>query len=194
MKRNTLFKTLLFCSIIVSAFLSSCDNKTQQFIEGKDVVCDSLLLFSNRQFTLVSDTIFNKCSVLLWIDSTRCSQCELERLDNYEVFSSHCEQIIGKEGRMKVIISPSEQYGLGLLINDVQYLNHSFDVIIDYKNIFPSLFNCNDRLLMVLKDDHIVKFYRMENTESDAYKMRECLDYLKQMYDEDQNNYHDKKH
>ena len=75
----------------------------------------------------------------------------------------------------------------------MKYLNHSFDVMIDYKNYFTSFFNCNDRLLLVLKDGRVLKYYCMENTEGDAYKMRECLDYLKQMYDEKQNNHHDKK-
>jgi len=92
--------------------------------------------------------------------------------------------MLGKEGRMKVIISLSEKYDLGLLINDVQYLNCLFDPIIDYKNLFPSVFKCNDRLLLILMDGRVIKYYQMENNEGDAYKMRDCLDYLRQMYKE----------
>jgi len=185
----------LSCLTIISVFLSSCRNgNVEQDIEGNKLECDSLLLFKNREYFLVSDTIFKDVSVLLWIDSTKCSQCELERLGNYESFSSHCEKIMGKESRLKVVISLSEGYGLGYLINDVKYLNHSFDVMIDYKNIVTSLFNCNDRLLLVLKEGRVLKYYRMENTEGDAYKMQECLDYLKRIYDEEHNRYHDKKH
>lgn len=185
----------LSCLTIISVFLSSCINgNEEQGLEGDKLECDSLLLFKNREYFLVSDTIFKDVSVLLWIDSTKCSQCELERLGNYESFSGHCEKIMGKDSRLKVVISLSEGYGLGYLINDVKYLNHSFDVMIDYKNIFTSLFNCDDRLLLVLKDGRVLKYYRMENTEGDAYKMQECLDYLKRIYDEEHNRYHDKKH
>ncbi|MBR5159542.1 MAG: hypothetical protein IKW84_08180 [Bacteroidaceae bacterium] len=91
---------------------------------------------------------------------------------------------MGKNGRIKVVISLSQQYGIGYLINDVKYLNNSFDVMIDFKNIFPSLFSCNDRLLFVLKDGRVIKYYQMENNEGDAYKMRDCLDYLRRMYKE----------
>ena len=65
--------------------------------------------------------------------------------------------------------------------------------MIDYKNRFTSFFNCNDRLLLVLKDGRVLKYYRMGNTEGDAYRMKECMDYLKQMYEE-QYDHHDKKH
>lgn len=176
----------LSCLAVISAFFSSCNygNKMQQGIVGKELDCDSLLLFKNREYYLVSDTVFKDVTVLLWIDSTKCSQCELERLENYESFSSHCEMIMGKKGRIKVVISLSEQYGIGYLINDVKYLNHSFDVMIDYKNTFTSLFDCNDRLLLVLKDGCVLNYYRMENTEGDVYRMRDCLDYLKKMYKE----------
>ena len=181
---KSIIKGISSCLIVFSAFLISCGyhNKSQQGIVGKKLVCDSLLLFKDREYYLVNDTIFKDVSVLLWIDSTKCSQCELERLGNYESFSNHCERIIGKEGRIKVVVALSDQYGIGYLINDVKYLNHSFDVMIDYKNIFSSLFDCNDRLLLVLKDGRVLKYYRMENTEADAYKMRECLDYLRQIY------------
>lgn len=177
---------LLYCVTIISVFLSSCNNGKMgdKEIVGTDLMCDSLLLFKNREYSLVNDTIFKDATVLLWIDSTRCSQCELERLGNYESFSSHCEKIMGKNGRIKVVISLSQQYGIGYLINDVKYLNHSFDVMIDFKNIFPSLFSCNDRLLFVLKDGRVIKYYQMENNEGDAYKMRDCLDYLRRMYKE----------
>ena len=183
---KNIIKGMLTCLIVFSAFFFSCVNssKSQQDIVGKKMVCDSLLLFKDREYYLVNDTIFKDISVVLWIDSTKCSQCELERLGNYESFSSHCERIMGKEGRIKVVVALSEQYGIGYLINDVKYLNHSFDVMIDYKNIFTSLFDCNDRLLLVLRDGCVQNYYRMENTEADAYKMRECLDYLKQMYED----------
>ena len=184
MERKQIFKVVFFCITIISAFLTSCSNKSNQEIVGKKVVCDSLLLFRDREFSLVSDTIFKRTSILLWIDSTRCSQCELEHLGNYESFNNLCEKILGKEGRMKVIISLSEKYDLGLLINDVQYLNCLFDPIIDYKNLFPSVFKCNDRLLLILMDGRVIKYYQMENNEGDAYKMRDCLDYLRQMYKE----------
>lgn len=183
---KSVIKGMLSCLIVFSTFFFSCNysNKSQQGIVGKKLVCDSLLLFKDREYYLVNDTIFKDVSVLLWIDSTKCSQCELERLGNYESFSNHCERIIGKEGRIKVVVALSEQYGFGYLINDVKYLNHSFDVMIDYKNLFTSLFDCNDRLLLVIKDRVVLKYYRMENTEADAYKMRECLDYLRQMYED----------
>lgn len=185
----------LCCLTIITAFLLSCnyEKRSQQVFVGKKLDCDSLLLFKNREYFLVSDTIFKDVSVLLWIDSTKCSQCELEHLNNYDSFNSLCRKAMGKECSLKVVLSLSEQYGMGYLINDVKYLNHSFDVMIDYKNYFTSFFNCNDRLLLVLKDGRVLKYYCMENTEGDAYKMRECLDYLKQMYDEKQNNHHDKK-
>lgn len=186
----------LCCLTIITAFLLSCnyENRSQQVFVGKKLGCDSLLLFKNREYFLVSDTIFKDVSVLLWIDSTKCSQCELEHLYNYDSFNSLCRKAMGKECSLKVVLSLSEQYGIGYLINDVKYLNHSFDVMIDYKNYFTSFFNCNDRLLLVLKDGRVLKYYCMENTEGDAYKMRECLDYLKQMYDDKQKNHHDKKH
>lgn len=183
---KSVIKGMLSCLIVFSTCFFSCNysNKSQQGIVGKKLVCDSLLLFKDREYYLVNDTIFKDVSVLLWIDSTKCSQCELERLGNYESFSNYCERIIGKEGRIKVVVALSEQYGFGYLINDVKYLNHSFDVMIDYKNLFTSLFDCNDRLLLVIKDGVVLKYYRMENTEADAYKMRECLDYLRQMYED----------
>ena len=186
---------LASCLIISLTFLLSCNvnNSTRQEIEGKKLVCDSLLLFKDREYSLVSDTVFKGVSVLLWIDSTKCSQCELERLGNYDSFNSLCQKNMGKECSLRVVISLSELYGIGYLINDVKYLNHSFDVMIDYKNRFTSFFNCNDRLLLVLKDGCVLKYYRMENTEGDAYRMKECLDYLKQMYEE-QYDHHDKKH
>ena len=190
---NRLIMRLLFCLTFISVYLSSCNygNKGQG-IEGNKLDCDSMLLFKNREY-LVSDTIFKGVSVLLWIDSTKCSQCELERLSNYDSFNSLCQTTMGKECSLRVVISLSELYGIGYLINDVKYLNHSFDVMIDYKNRFTSFFNCNDRLLLVLKDGRVLKYYRMENTEGDAYRMKECLDYLKQMYEE-QYDHHDKKH
>ena len=188
-------KVILFCSIVLSSFYLSCSyNNNQLGVVGKKLVCDSLLLFKEGEYYLVNDTIFKDVSVLLWIDSTKCSQCELEHLGNYDSFSSHCERILGKPGRIKVVIALSEQYGIGYLINDVKYLNHSFDVMIDYKNYLTSLFDCNDRMLLVLKDGCVLNYYRMENTQSDAYKMSECLDYLKQMYDQEQYKFHDKKH
>ena len=188
---KSMIKGLLSFLIVSSAFFLSCSyrNKSQQGIVGKKLVCDSLLLFKDREYNLVNDTIFKDVTVVLWIDSTKCSQCELERLGNYESFSNHCERIMGKEGRIKVVIALSEQYGIGYLINDVKYLNHSFDVIIDYKNLFTSLFDCNERLLLVLKDGCVLNYYRMENTEGDAYKMSECLDYLKKIYEEQNCNY-----
>ena len=180
----------LSCLTILTIFLSSCNfgNKEQK-IEGKKLVCDSLLLFKDWEYSLVSDTIFKGVSVLLWIDSTKCSQCELERLDNYDSFNSLCRKTMGKECRFRVVISLSELYGLGYLINDVKYLNHSFDVMIDFKNYFSSLFECNDRFLLVLKDGCVLKYYRMENTEGDAYRMDDCLNYLKKMYEEQYNNH-----
>lgn len=184
MERRLIFKMFIVCVTIISAFLSSCNYNSRQEIVGKKVACDSLLLFRNRNFSVVSDTVFKNTSVLLWIDSTKCSQCELEHLGNYESFNDHCEKILGKEGRMKVVISLSGTYSIGQLINDVQYLNLSFDPIIDYKNLFPSVFNCNDRLLFVLKDGRVIKYYHMENNEGDAYKMRDCLEFLRQMYKE----------
>ncbi|MBR5706002.1 MAG: hypothetical protein IKX55_00345 [Bacteroidaceae bacterium] len=185
---------LLCCLTVIPAILSSCNdgNKSQQGIIGKKLDSDSLLLFRNREYTLVNDTVFKDVTVLLWIDSTKCSQCELEHLGNYEAFSSHCEKIMGKECSLKVVISLSELYGIGYLINDVKYLNHSFDVMIDYKNRFTSLFECNDRLLLVLKEGRVLKYYSMENTEGDAYRMQDCLDYLKQLYVEEQKKNHDK--
>lgn len=191
--RKVLFR--LFCLTFIVVSLSSCKygNKLQNGGVGNKLACDSLLLFKNREYYLVSDTVFRDISVVLWIDSTKCSQCELERLGNYDSFNSHCQKIMGKEASLKVVISLSELYGIGYLINDVKYLNHSFDVMIDYKNTFTSFFNCNDRLLLVLKDGCVIKYYQMENTESDAYKMKECLDYLRRLYEE-QNNYHDQKH
>lgn len=187
MNRCFFFKWMICCLTVITILFSSCHYriKPKQDIVGKKLVCDSLLLFKDRNYSLVNDTIFKDVSVLLWIDSTKCSQCELERLCNYESFSSYCEKIMGQNGRIKVVISLSELYGIGYLINDVKYLNHSFDVMIDYKNYFTSLFNCNDRLLFVLKDGRVINYYRMENTEVDAYKMKECLDYLRQMYDEE---------
>lgn len=185
MERKGYLKAFLICAALIPTLFLSCNHNNQKDIIGKKVVCDSLILFRNREFSLISDTIFKKTSILLWIDSTRCSQCELEHLGNYVSFNNHCEDILGEEGKMKVVISLSEQYGIGLLINDVQYLNHSFDPIIDYKNLFPSIFGFDDRLLLVLKDGRVVNFYRMENTEGDAYKMRDCLDYLKHMYAEE---------
>lgn len=188
---KSIIKGLLSCLIIFSAFFLSCSyrNKGQQGIVGKKLVCDSLLLFREREYNLVNDTIFKDVSVVLWIDSTKCSQCELERLGNYESFSSQCERIMGQKCCIKVVIALSEQYGIGYLVNDVKYLNHPFDVIIDYKNIFTSLFGCNDRLLLVLKDGCVLNYYRMENTEGDVYKMSECLDYLKKIYEEQNCNY-----
>lgn len=184
------------CLTVISVFLSSCNdgNRSQHGIIGKNLDCDSLLLFRDREYTLVNDTVFKDISVLLWIDSTKCSQCELEHLSNYDSFNSLCRKIMGKGCSLKVVISLSEFYGIGYLINDVKYLNHSFDVMIDYKNRFTSLFECNDRLLLVLKDGCVLKYYRMENTEGDAYRMQDCLDYLKQLYVEEQNKNHDKKH
>jgi hypothetical protein len=179
---------------IIPAFLSSCisGNRSRQDIVGKKLVCDSLLLFKDRDYTLVNDSIFKDVSVMLWIDSTKCSQCELERLINYDLFSSQCEKILGKEGRIKVVISLSESYGLDYLIDDVKYLNHSFDVLIDYKNRITSMLGCNERLLFVLKDGIFIKYYHIENAEVDAYKMKDCLDYLENIYEE-QHDYHDKK-
>ena len=193
MKRELL--RLAFCLIISLPFLLSCNlnNDTRQEIEGKKLVCDSLLLFKDREYSLVSDTLFKSVSVLLWIDSTKCSQCELEHLGNYDSFNSLCQKTMGKDCSLRVVISLSKIYGIGYLMNDVKYLNHSFDVMIDYKNIFTSLFGCNERLLLVLKDGRVLRYYRMENTEGDAYRMKECLDYLKQMYEE-QYDHHDKKH
>ena len=187
---------LLSCLTICCVFLSSCNNGNgnQQEIVGKKVVCDSLILFKDREYTLVNDTVFKDVTVLLWIDSTKCTQCELEHLSNYDSFNSLCQKTMGKECSLKVILSLSELYGIGYLINDVKYLNHSFDVMIDYKNILTSLFKCNDRLLLVLKDGRIIKYYQMENTEGDAYKMIDCLDLLKKLYDEKQNKYHDQIH
>lgn len=184
---------ILSCLTIGWAFFLSCNNGNgnQQEIVGKKLACDSLLLFKDGEYSLVNDTIFKNVSVLLWIDSTKCSQCELEHLDNYDSFNSLCQRTMGKECGLKVVISLSELYGIGYLINDVKYLNHSFDVMIDFKNIFTSLFNCNDRLLLVLKDGLVIKYYEMENTEGDAYRMRDCLDFLKQLYNEKQNKYHD---
>lgn len=182
MKREIL--KLLSCLTVFSVFFLSCKDycKSQQGIVGKKLDCDSLIMFKDKEYSLVSDTIFNDVSVLLWIDSTKCSQCELEHLGNYDFFNNHCQKIMGKKSSLKVVISLSEQYGIGYLINDVKYLNHSFDVMIDYKNAFTSLFNCNDRLLLVLKDGTVMKYYRMDNTQGDVYKMEKCLDYLKQIY------------
>ena len=184
---------LLYCLTVCWVFLSSCNNgsENQQDIVGKKLVCDSLLLYKDMEYSLVNDTIFNDVTVLLWIDSTKCSQCELEHLSNFDSFNSLCRKTMGSS--MKVVISLSEIYGIGYLINDVKYLNHSFDVMIDYKNYFSSLFNCNDRLLLVLKEGRVIKYYQMEYTEGDVYKMRDCLDYLKQLYYEKQNKYHNRK-
>ena len=192
MKRS--FTLMLCCMTIIPAFLSSCisGNRSRQDIVGKKLVCDSLLLFKDRDYTLVNDSIFKDVSVMLWIDSTKCSQCELERLINYDLFSSQCEKILGKEGRIKVVISLSESYGLDYLIDDVKFLNHSFDILIDYKNRITSMLGCNERLLFVLKDGIIIKYYHIENAEVDAYKMKDCLDYLENIYEE-QHDYHDKK-
>lgn len=186
---------ILSCLTICWIFISACNkgNVNQQEIVGTQLVCDSLLLFKDREYSLANDTIFKDVTVLLWIDSTKCSQCELEHLSNYDAFNILCQKTMGKECSLKVVISLSELYGIGYLINDVKYLNHSFDVMIDYKNRFTSLFDCNDRLLLVLKDGLIIKYYQMENTEGDSYKMRDCLDLLKQLYDEKQNKYHDRK-
>ena len=184
MKRSIV--SILCCLTVISTVFSSCNHSNSKHdITGNKLECDSLILFKDREYCLTSDTIFKDVSVLLWIDSTKCSQCELERLGNYESFSSHCEKILGKDGRLKVVISLAEQYGIGYLINDVKYLNHSFDVMIDYKNYFTSFFNCDGRLLLVLRDGYVLNYYRMENAEGDVYKMQDCLDYLKRIYDEE---------
>lgn len=172
---------MMSCVTIICFLLLSCINGKTYYrkIVGKELTCDSLLLYKGREYSVVSDSIFEGISVVLWVDSTKCSKCELKHLINYNSFDNNCKQIIGKGSGLIVIMSLSEHFGFDKMIDEIRYLNHSFDVMIDYKNTISSLLDCNERLLMVVKDRRIEECYRMDNTKGDAYRMNDCLDFLK---------------
>lgn len=185
MKDINLVKWLAASLAVISVLLSSCGRRVsdRHGIIGMEIRCDSLIMYRDREFSVVDDGIFRDVSVLLWIDSAMCSPCELERLANYESLNDCLEVIAGHEGRLKVVISLSAKTGIGLLINEIKYQNHSFDMFIDYKNRFPAMLHGNDRLLIVLKDGIVKGCFSMDNTDADIYRMERCLAFIKELYE-----------
>lgn len=185
MKDKYIYRWFAAIAVFIPVLLSSCGWRAsgRHDIIGMELKCDSLLMYRDREYTVASDEIFGDASVILWIDSAMCTPCEMERLFNYESLSRNCENVAGPEGRLKVIISLSENIGFGWLINEVKYLNLPFDMFIDYKNRFPAMLKGNERLLIVLKDGRVRDYFRMENTDADIYRLEKCISAFKELYD-----------
>lgn len=185
MKKDAVKKWLPSCLIILVlslCFFSSGIIRNDDII-GRQIECDSLLLVKgNRVDMVLIDTLLHDYSIILWIDSSKCAACEMEHLLGFESFYDVCREIMGDRGDFKVIISPKDD--IGLIVNDIKFQDYPFDVLVDFRYKMSTVLNCNQRLLLVAKDGMVSKYYRLENRESDTRKLKDCLDYLAQMYND----------
>jgi hypothetical protein len=178
---RTIIKRILPLITLAMVFFSSCvfSNTVEKKLLGKTLFCDSLLIVKDNEIRVVDSLTFDDISILLWIDSTECSPCELVHLSNYEHFNDRCESILGVKGCMMVVFSPKNRNVETVILNDIKDVNFPFDILIDYKNTLSSLLGYNNRLLLVLEKGNIIMTYLIKNTDSDKYQLEKCLNYLK---------------
>lgn len=177
-------KNYLLYSLIIPiiALTFSCnDRKESDEIIGNSICCDSLLLIKGKKCIDDVNTSSNGFSVFLWIDSTKCIPCEMNYLYGYESFSNRCDKIIGHAGSMKVILSPGKTYDKNMIVNEISGQNYSFDILVDYDNTFNSIFNCNNRIILITRDGIIINYYYLDNLKRDQHTANECLKELEKL-------------
>lgn len=103
------------------------------------VMPDSMLKYSKNEGLSVADSsISAKSKLIVWVDSTKCSQCQLDMLYSFDDIITYCEDTLDNKVGFSVIISPSKENKM-VLLNDLYYRNYSFPIFIDSENKMMSI-------------------------------------------------------
>lgn len=125
---------LLFIAIV---FCCGCDRFTvgirmKRFLSNPVVFPDSFVRIDGTSESR-SDLSMAKARLVVYIDSSSCSSCNLNRLARFSQYSALSRT--DPEFEMIVILWPDSETRL-MVENDIDHRNFPFDVFVDYEGSF----------------------------------------------------------
>lgn len=130
---------ILFCVLSIFSCSKLKTSKTVKFMLGKTIVLPNMDCVNSNDSLTYSNYMTSSLKIIIWIDSTECSLCRFERMEDYSFIYSYCNDSLPM-GMVNVltIFSPSK-----LQLDQFRELldthNSIYPIFIDVNNSFVKM-------------------------------------------------------